>query len=87
MYEDPPPQEALQFIKEVQNFFALSQTLLFSVTSTIARQYVDTPTLKKFFESVDNMLDIGEGFVEKKMNEMKEMSERGVDPSGNTQGA
>ena len=86
LYEDPPPSEALKFIEEVQNFFALSHKLLFSIPSTIARRYVDTPMFKKFLKCGDTVLDIGQGFVNKKMAELKEMAEKGIDPSDNTKG-
>ena len=86
MYEDPPKQEALKFIEEVQNFFRLSHKLMFSIPSTIARKYVDTPTFKKFLECGDTVLDLGQSFVDRKMKELKEMTEKGIDPSANAQG-
>ena len=86
LYEDPPPEEALTFIKEVQNFFALTDKLLFSAPSRFARQYIDTPTLKKFHKCSDTILEIGLGFVEKKMKEIKEMTEKETDSSANDQG-
>ena len=86
LYEDPPPQEALKFIEEVDNFFILSQKLMFNIPSRMARKYIDTPTFKKFLKSADAFLDIGQGFVNKKMMELKEMAEKGIDPSGDTQG-
>ena len=36
LYDDPIPPEALQFINEVQNFFALSHKLTFSAAHRIA---------------------------------------------------
>jgi len=86
LYDDLPPPEALLFIKEVQNFFALSHKLLFSAVSRFARQYFDTPLLKRFLKCGDTILDIGQGFVDKKMKELKEMTEKGIDPSNNSQG-
>ena len=86
LYDDSPPPEALLFIKEVQNFFALSHKLLFSAVSRFARQYFDTPLLKRFLKCGDTILDIGQGFVDKKMKELKEMTEKGIDPSDNSQG-
>lgn len=86
LYEDPPSREALRFIEEVQNFFTLSHKLLFSVTSRFVRQYVDTPTLKKFWKTADAVFEIGQGFVDRKMKELKEMADKGIDPSNNTQG-
>jgi len=85
LYEDPPKQEALKFIEEVQNFFRLSHKLMFSIPSTIARKYVDTPTFKKFLECGDTVLDLGQSFVDRKMKELKEMTEKGIDPSANAQ--
>ena len=85
LYEEPTPEEALTFIKEVQNFFSLSQKLLFSAVSRFARQYIDTPTLKKFFKCSDTVLEIGRGFVEKKMREIKKMAEKETDEAANKQ--
>ena len=87
MFEDPPPQEALEFIEAVQNVLTLTHKLVFSIPSRIARQYgIDTPTFKKYMKSADAMVDIGQGFVDKKMIELKEMAEKGTESSGNTQG-
>ena len=86
LYDDPIPPEALQFINEVQNFFALSHKLIFSAAHRIAGPYIDTPLFKKFLKCGDTILDIGQGFVEKKMMELKEMAEKGTDSSDNSQG-
>ena len=87
MFEDPAPQEALKFIEAVQNIATLSHKLMFSAPSRIARQYgIDTPTFKKYIKCADTMVDIGQGFVDKKMIELKEMAEKGTESSGNTQG-
>ena len=86
LYEDPPPKEALQFIEEVQNFTNLSHKLFFSIPSRIAGKYIDTPTFKKFLKCGDAILDIGQGFVDKTMRELKEMTEKGIDPSDGTRG-
>ena len=86
LYEDPPPQEALKFIDAAQNFFTLTQTLLFSIPSNMVRRYIDTPTLKKFFKVSDDIIEIGQGFVDKKMRELKEMAKNETEPSGSTQG-
>ena len=86
LYDDSPPPEALLFIKEVQNFFALSHKLLFSAVSRFAQQYFDTPLLKRFLKCGDTILDIGQDFVDKKMKELKGMTEKGIDPSDNSQG-
>jgi len=87
LYEDPPKQEALKFIEEVQNFLTLSHKLVFSITSRIAQQHgLDTPTFKKFVKCSDSMVHIGQGFVNKKMKELEEMAEKGIYPSANAQG-
>jgi len=87
LYEDPPKQEALKFIEEVQNFLTLSHKLVFSITSRIAQQYgLDTPTFKKFVKCSYSMVHIGRGFVNKKMKELEEMAEKGIYPSANAQG-
>ena len=86
LYDDPIPPEALKFINEVQNFFTLSHKLIFSAAHRIAGPYIDTPLFKKFLKCGDAILDIGQGFVEKKMMELKEMAEKGTDSSDNSQG-
>ena len=86
LYKDPPPQEALKFIDAVQNFMMFTHKLMYSIPSNMVRRYVDTPALKKFFKVADDVVDIGQGFIDKKMREIKEMTEKNIDPSGDTQG-
>ena len=87
LYEDPPKEEAMRFIQEIHNFLAISHKLFFSIPRQIAKKFnIDTPLLKKFFKTADVLIEIGEGFVDKKMRELKEMSDKEIDPSGNTQG-
>lgn len=76
LYQDPPPVEALKFIEEFHNFFRLTHKLFFNVTSRLAWQYVDTPTLKAFLKCGDSIFDIGQKFVDRKMRELKS-----IDPS------
>ena len=78
LYEDTPPQEALEFTKAVDDF-ELSQQLLYSILNPVALKYIDTPKYKKFSKNYDTILDIGQRFVEKKMMEVKEMTEKGID--------
>jgi len=85
LYEQPPKDEALKFIEEVQTFWTLTQKLMFSVPSNMVRPYMDTPTLKKFHKCADTIINIGQGFVDKRMRELKEMAEKGIDPSDGTQ--
>ena len=87
LYEDPPKEEAMRFIQAVHDFFSFSHDLFFSLSRRIAKRFdIDTPKLKKFFKTGDTMIEIGESFVDKKMRELKEMADKGIDPSGNTQG-
>ena len=87
LYEDPPKEEAMRFIQGVHDFFSLSHELFFSISVRMAKRFnIDTPKLKKFFKVADDLLEIGESFVDKKMRELKEMADKGIDPSGNTQG-
>ena len=86
LYKNPPPQEALKFINAVQNFMMFTHKLMFSIPSNMVRRYVDTPALKKFFKAADDVVDIGQGFIDKKMRELKEMAEKDKEPSGDTQG-
>ncbi|CAH3047031.1 unnamed protein product, partial [Porites lobata] len=79
LYEDTPPQEALDFTKAVNDFFELSQQLLYSILNRVALKYIDTPKYKKFSKNYDTILEIGQRFVEKKMREVKEMTEKGID--------
>ena len=76
---------ALEFTEAVDSLLELAQQLVFNILSRIARQYVDTPTFKKFLKNADTILEIGHGFVEKKMRELREMAENEIDP-GNAQG-
>jgi len=87
LYEDPPKEEAMRFIQAVHDFFSLSHELFFSLSRRIAKHFdVDTPKLKKFFKAADIFIEVGEGFIDKKMKELKEMADGGIDPSDNTQG-
>ena len=87
LYEDPPKEEAMRFIQAVHDFFSLSHELFFSLSRRIAKHFdFDTPKVKKFFKTADILIETGEGFVDKKMRELKEMADNGIDPSGNTQG-
>lgn len=86
LYEDPPKQEALKFIEMVQAYFELTMKLALSIPSNMVRPYMDTPAMKKFLKAGDDILDIGQGFVDNKMRELKEIAEKGIDPSGPTQG-
>jgi len=85
LYEDPPKQEALKFIEMVQAYFELTMKLALSIPSNMVRPYMDTPAMKKFLKAGDDILDIGQGFVDNKMRELKEIAEKGIDPSGPTQ--
>ena len=86
LYDDPPKKEALKFIDAVQNFLLLTHKLVFSIPSSIIRPHVDTPAFKKFLKYADTILDIGQGFVDKKTKELKEMAEKGFKSSDETQG-
>ena len=79
LYKDRPPQEALDFTTAVNDFFELSQQLLYSILNRVALKYIDTPKYKKFSKNYDTILEIGQRFVEKKMMEVKEMTEKGID--------
>ena len=81
LYEDAPPRDALEFTKAVDDFFELSQQLMLNVLQRVASRYMDTPMYKKFSKVQDTILDIGQRFVNKKMKELKEMADRGIDPA------
>ena len=81
LYEDTPPQEALEFTKAVNDFFELTQQLLLNVLHRVAFRYMDTPMYKKFSKTQDTVLHLGQRFVDKKMKELKEMADRGIDPA------
>ncbi|XP_015780625.1 PREDICTED: cytochrome P450 27C1-like [Acropora digitifera] len=82
LYSDPPSPEGLKFIAAVHDFFDLSQKLLLSIPSNLMRPYMDTPALKKFFTAADEILDIGEVFVNRKIKELEEMSNKGIESPG-----
>ena len=67
--------------RAIINFFEISQQLLFDAVYQIASKYIDTPLFKKFLKNCDALLDIGGDFVNKKMMELKEMAEKGIDPA------
>ena len=79
LYEDPPPQEALEFTEAIINFFEISQQLIFDTFYQITSKYIDTPLFKKFLKNCDALLDIGGDIINKKMMELKEMAEKGTD--------
>ena len=62
-------------------FFIQTQKMITSVPSVMMRQYIETPALKKFFKAADDIVDIGEYFINNKMKELKEMTEKGIEPS------
>lgn len=76
LYEDPPPQVALEFTAAANNILELAQQLTFNIFSRIAYQYIDTPVFKKFLKNADLILEIGHSFVEKKMRELKDMDDQ-----------
>lgn len=79
-YEDFFKEEAMRFIIEVYNLFLISYKLFFSVLRRFGKNFsIDILLLKKFFKIVDIFIEIGEGFVDKKMNELKEMLDKGID--------
>lgn len=82
LYSDPPSPEGLKFIAVVHDFLDLSQKLLFSIPSNLLRPYMDTPALKKLFKAGDEILDIGEVFIDRKMKELKEMTSNGIASPG-----
>lgn len=87
LYEDPPKDEAMRFIQGIHDFLSLSHQLFFSVSMRMAKRLnIDTPKLKKFFKTADVLIEIGESFVDKKMRELKEMADKGIDSSSDNQG-
>ena len=71
----------MKFIKAVDSFIVQSQKITMSSVSTFLRRYIDTPALKKFFKACDEIVEIGEYFIKNKMEELKEMTEEGLEPS------
>ena len=69
------------YIYKYDDFFELSQQLMLNVLQRAASRYMDTPMYKKFSKAQDTVLDIGQRFVNKKMKELKEMADRGIDPA------
>ncbi|XP_068713683.1 cytochrome P450 27C1-like [Montipora foliosa] len=81
LYQDSPPEKATKFIEAVDSFIVQSQKISMSSVSTFLRRYIDTPALKKFFKACDEIVEIGEYFIKNKMEELKEMTEEGIEPS------
>ena len=87
LYQDPAQPEALTLIEEVKNIMTLTHKLMVNPFAGFAMQRgVDTPTFKKYMKCVDTVRKIGQGFVSKKISELKEMNEKKVDLSDDTQG-
>ena len=86
LFEDPPKKEAIRFINAVRDYSTLTQQVQTNPASQIASKYIDTPTFKKFLKTADDFVDIGQDLVNKKIRELKEMAEKGFDPSADTQG-
>ncbi|XP_068714941.1 cytochrome P450 27C1-like [Montipora foliosa] len=81
LYQDSPPEKAVKFIEAVDAFMGQTQKIMMSGVSTFLRRYIDTPALKKFFKASDDIIEIGEYFISNKMKELKEMTEKGIEPS------
>ena len=81
LYQDSPPEKAVKFIEAVDSLFVQTQKIMMSGVSTFLRRYIDTPALKKFFKASDDIIEIGEYFISNKMDELKEMTEKGIEPS------
>ena len=86
LYEDPPKDEALKMSELIREHLDLSQKLIFNIVSRFASQYIETPTLKKFYKCADASFDMGLALIDKKMRELKEMEEKGILASGDNQG-
>lgn len=87
LYEDPAQPEALKFIEEVKNIMTLTHKLMVNPFTGFALQRgIDTPTFKKYMKCVDTVRKIGRDFVSKKISELKEMKEKNIDLSDDTQG-
>ena len=81
LYQDSPPEKAVKFIEAVDIFMVQTQKIMMGGVSTFLRRYIDTPALKKFFKACDDIVEIGEYFISNKMKELKEMTEKGIEPS------
>ncbi|XP_068713686.1 cytochrome P450 27C1-like [Montipora foliosa] len=81
LYQESPPEKAVKFIEAVDTFMVQTQKIMMSGVSTFLRRYIDTPALKKFFKACDDIVEIGEYFISNKMKELKEMTEKGIEPS------
>ena len=71
----------MKFIEAVDIFMVQTQKIMMGGVSTFLRRYIDTPALKKFFKACDDIVEIGEYFISNKMKELKEMTEKGIEPS------
>ena len=81
LYQESPPEKSVKFIEAVDAFMVQTQKIMTSRVSTFLRRYIDTPALKKFFKACDDIIDIGEYFISNKMEELKDMTEKGIEPS------
>ena len=62
----------------MKNFSKFFHKLIFDLPSTVAGKYIDTSTFKKFLKCGAAVFKISQGFVDKKMKELKEMADKSI---------
>ncbi|XP_001637471.3 cytochrome P450 10 [Nematostella vectensis] len=73
LYEDPPKEDPKRFIECVHEFFEMTQNLELSMEKSFF-EFMDTPSYKKFCRAQDDVMRIGQKYIDMKMVELEEMA-------------
>ena len=76
LYNDPPNEEGMKLIQSVDDSFKCMQILLFGFVEKNLLPYMDTPSFKKFSKATETKDEVLAMFVNKKIEEFKEMAKR-----------
>lgn len=81
LYNDPPSEEAMRFIGAIHDVFQSLHAFVFGILEKHLYHYVNTPNFVKLERAVDTSFEIGQGYIDKKMKDLKEMAHKGSDDS------
>ena len=82
LYNDPPKEEPLGFIEAVHDIFHYTQKLELGFDKFLLK-FVDTTSFKKVQEAIDIILDIGQKYVDDKMEQLSEQGDTFHENQGN----
>ena len=86
LYNDPPSEEAMRFIGAIHDVFQSLHAFVFGILEKHLYHYVNTPNFVKLERAVDTSFEIGQGYIDKKMKDLKEMAHKGSDDSEELKG-